>query len=200
MSGLSRTLSLAALAVFVAAACGGPPAAGTPTAGQPTATGGQPTAPGGQGATPTPQGATNPPGQPTPPPGGGGGAVFPDGVWTSGSAHIVVTGDYNQTNDLGLGGGLSGGGVTTFQYASVDQTVAFTVSVDADTVSIVISTPQYVGGGGTTTDAPCAANWTRKDANLAEATLQCTGAVVIGTSGAGGAQRINVQASFSATR
>jgi hypothetical protein len=198
MSGTSRVLmSRGPLLVvgLLVAACSGTPAVATPTPTLPPGVTPQPTQPGGATTQPTIA-----PGQPTPP-GGGGGGVFPDGSWQAGAAHVVITGDFNTTADLQLTQFLSNSsqGTTLLQYTSDTAQVFLTISLDATSVSAVVTTSEFVGGAGTTTDSPCGLTWSRQEANAIGATLACPAALVISTGGVG-AKTVNLQAQFTATR
>lgn len=191
----SRGLLLV-VALFLAA-CSGTPAVATPTPTLPPGGGTpQPTQPGG--GTPQP---TIGPGQPTPPGGGGGGGVFPEGAWQAGAAHVVITGDYNTTVDLQLipFASMSTVDITIFQYGSDTNQVFLSVSLDAASVNVVITTPEFVGGGGTTTDSACGVTFGRQETNAVAGAITCQSAVVISTGGIAD-KHISLQAQFTATR
>jgi hypothetical protein len=192
MSATFRMLgaTLLPLALVLAACAGSPPAATGP------------------GATNTTQpGATDQPtDQPTEPAGAtattpvGGGPTFPDGAWTAGTAHVVISGDYAATLDLPLQpGSMSAGGSTVLQYVQAEPFTSFTISVESGSVSVVVTTTTYVGGGGTTEDAPCSASWARAEPNSVEGAVTCQNAPVVAT-GSVTQQHINIQATFTATR
>jgi len=194
--GLMRSGGLLLVAAFTLGSCSGAPEAATSTPTSPPGGGTpQPTSPGG-----TTQPTQAPGTTATAPPGGGGG-TFPDGSWTAGAAHLVVTGDHNVTADLALipFASMSAEGTTVLQYGSDTVQVFLSISIEPAGVAIVITTEQFIGGSGTTTDTPCAANFARAEANAVEGSVSCASAVVISTGGAIN-QHINLQASFTATR
>src|SRR5215218_7624226 len=97
--------------------------------------------------------------------GGGGGAVLPEGSWTAGTAHLVVSGDYSGTYDIPLSAlSLTAGDTTLLNYINEQPPTSLTVSIAADTVSVVVTTGEFTGGAGVTQDSPCNATFSRSDA------------------------------------
>lgn len=147
---------------------------------------------------------TAPPGQtPAPEPtsgGGGGGLTLPEGAWSGGTARAVVTGDFGATFDASLlaATSLSTTESTLLQYVSA-ASQSFALAIYQDYVAVSITTAEFVGGGGSTADAPCDATFARSDANAVEGTVTCRDAPVVGMSGAAG-QTIDLEVSFTATR
>jgi hypothetical protein len=179
---------------LIGAACGGA-AAPTPTPGSSPGTS-QP--PGGQA---TPAGGGTPTTAPVvTPAGGAGGATLPDGSWTAGTVHAVISGPVSQTIDAPLlaANSVSGQAQTSLIYVAEDTATQVSIAIYPDDVAISVTTATFVGGGGSTADAPCDASITRADANAVEGRVICTNAPVIDMSGA--SQLVNIDATFSATR
>jgi hypothetical protein len=194
MSATFRTLgaTLLPFALVLVSCSGTPPAATGPGAtATPAGSTTQPTQPAGATATPVGGGGG----------GGGGGATFPDGPWAGGTAHIVISGDYNVTGDLPLAAyaSLSTPETTLFQYVQADPLFSLSVAVDPASVSVVVTAVEFVGGGGTTEDAQCVVSFARAEANSVEGTVTCQNAPVISTAGVAN-RHVNIQASFTATR
>ena len=165
-------------------ACGGSTPSGTP-AGTSTATQGAATdaapsdAPtdGGQ-ATPPPDPGTGTQGDPVP--------ALGDGNWTAGRATAEVTGDVTASlaGEILQGLATTSGGNTSLVY--IDQTNGTQIAVamiEGGTASVSLATTEWVGGGGTTTDAQCTADFTAGDANKVAGTIRCSRAPIIDTGG-----------------
>ena len=182
------------LCLALIAACGGA-AAPTPT-GVATS---QPTG----GATPTtapvvtPSGATPTTAPVVTPGGGSGGATLPDGSWTAGTVHAVISGPVSTTIDAPLlpANSVSGQAQTSLIYVDEDTATQISIAIYPDDVAISVTTATFVGGGGET---DCDASITRADANAVEGRIICTDAPVINMSGV--QSLVNIDATFSATR
>ena len=184
----AATCLVAALAIV--AACGGTPGATTPGSSPSTS---QP--PGGQA---TPTGGGTPTTAPVVPPGGGGGgATLPDGSWTAGTVHAVISGPVSQTLDAPLlpANSVSGQAQTSLIYVDEDTATQISIAILPDDVAISVQTATFVGGGG---EADCDASITRADASAVEGRIICTNAPVINASGV--QSLVNIDATFSATR
>jgi hypothetical protein len=180
----AATCLVAALAIV--AACGGTPGATTPGTSQP---------PGGQA---TPTGGGTPTTAPVVTPGGGsGGATLPDGNWTAGTVHAVISGPISATIDAPLvpANSVSGQGQTSLIYVAEEGATQISIAIYPDDVAISVVTGTFVGGGGET---DCDASITRADANAVEGRVICTNAPVINMSGV--QSLVNIDATFSATR
>jgi hypothetical protein len=134
------------------------------------------------------------------PGGGSGGATLPDGSWTAGTVHAVISGPVSQTIDAPLlpANSISGQGQTSLIYIDGDTATSVTIAIYPDDVAISVTTATFVGGGGSTENAPCDASITRADANAVEGRVICANAPVINMSGV--QSLVNIDATFSATR
>jgi hypothetical protein len=115
---LPRLLLTLIPATILIVACGG---SSTPGANAPltSAGGGNPSVSAGGGG-----GATG--GAPTNPPGGGGGAnagipTIADGTYTSGTAHVEISGGRNDTFDVDSASGVTAGGNTILAFTGADN-------------------------------------------------------------------------------
>ena len=131
--------------------------------------------------------------------GGGGGLTLSDGSWSSGSAHVVASGDLSATIDADLFPQTSytADGNTVLTYLDADSGSAVTIAIYPDEFAVSVTSGEVVGGAGTTTT--CEVTYNRGDDNAVDATFQCPNAAVI--SGAGVAlQATDLDGSFTANR
>lgn len=167
------------------------PASFAPTTQSPTTPAPAPTIEPGQTLLSIPSGALS-----------GGGAVLPEGNWSGGAIHLVVSGDFSGTYDAPLVGttSLTTPDITLLNYLATDPDIGVAVSINPTFTAVVVTTPQFVGGGGSTQDAGCTATFPRADASGLEGTLSCQNAPVLGMTGGGVEKHVNIEASFTATR
>jgi hypothetical protein len=198
MNRRSPVLLISFAMAFILAACQG----ATPTTrpgGAPTATAGTgqpaPTATAGSGSAQTPAPGGGGGG------GGGGGLTLPEGAWSGGNLHLVVSGDFSATIDAPLfpSTSVTIPDYTILYYIAEASQSSVTLGIYSDYVAISLTTPQFVGGAGSTQDSVCSASFARREANSVEGTITCTDAPVVSTAGAIG-QTVDMQGSFTATR
>jgi hypothetical protein len=193
-------------------ACGGSSASAAPSTG-----GGGGT---GSASSPTPNAST--PAQPTPAPtdaaqptdaaspvaggnGGTGNGAIPslsDGPWTAGKAHADVKGDVTDTVDAAITAGLAltTDQNTTLLYLAPDGTKQVAVALAGGTASTSVTTPQWVGGGGTTQGAECTVAFSKSEDKALAGTITCTHAPVLNVGSLGADQFADIVVTFDATR
>lgn len=178
-----RTFAAVALIAAIAAACGGTPGATTEARGAESIDG-----VGEQPAT-------------TANPADGGGSVevptIPDATYTSGDAHVDVSGQRQLTVDTQILSGVAftSAGSTLLLYSSGEgeNLVSFSVSVNPDSgPAITLSAPNLVTGGDPATG--CAFEFTKNDASGLGGTVRCAGIPTVGLDQA----TVDLNATFSA--
>jgi hypothetical protein len=198
---------------LVVTACGGSSASAAPASGSGSGTGsGSSPAPNASSpAVPTPAStdaaqSTEPTASPAA--GGNGGTgngaipTLSDGQWTAGKAHADVKGDVTDTVDGAIMAGLA---ITTDQnttliYLAPDGTKQVAVGLAGGTASTSVTTPQWVGGGGTTVGAQCSVAFSKTDDKALSGTITCSHAPVLNVGSIGAEQYADIVVTFDATR
>lgn len=177
---------------LILAACGSPSGSGEPGA----SAGGEPSAPA----------ESEEPGQSQSSGGGGGGGggggigrTLPDGEWTGGEASVSMTGDADASGDAPISPilSLTSGDSTTLTYASADGQFLIVAAIYSDSFAVSVTTPEAVGGGGTTTT--CSVDWHSTDDNNLSADFSCPNSPAFTVTGSS-AGTVDIEGSFTATR
>jgi hypothetical protein len=131
--------------------------------------------------------------------GGGIGRTLPAGTWTGGTGSVDVTGDASASGDAPIQSMLSltDGDSTTLTYASADGQFLLVLAIYSDSFAVSVTTPEAVGGGGTTTT--CSVDWHSTDDNNLSADFSCPDSPAFTVSG-GAAGTVDIDGSFTATR
>ena len=137
--------------------------------------------------------------------GGTGNGAIPalsDGQWTAGKAHADVTGDVSDNVDGTIMESLAitTDQNTTLMYFSADATKQIAVALAGGTASVSVTTPSWVGGGGTTAGAECNVSFTKTDDKALAGTVTCTKAPVLTVGSLTADQFADMNVTFDATR
>jgi hypothetical protein len=110
-----------------------------------------------------------------------------------------VTGDASASGDAPIQSMLSltDGDSTTLTYASADGQFLLVLAIYSDSFAVSVTTPEAVGGGGTTTT--CSVDWHSTDDNNLSADFSCPDSPAFTVSG-GAAGTVDIDGSFTATR
>ena len=152
-------------------ACGGSSASAAPSNGSGSASSTAPNASTPSAPSAGPTDAAQPTDAASPAAGGNGGTgngaipSLSDGQWTAGKAHADVTGDVSDNVDGTIMESLAitTDQNTTLMYFSADATKQIAVALAGGTASVSVTTPSWVGGGGTTAGAQCNVSFTKSD-------------------------------------
>lgn len=146
-------------------------------------------------------GAANPPAE-APEAGNAGGIAAPaigDASYTSGTAHVEVTGQRSLSTDATLvpGASLTAGGSTLLLYGAGEgqEAVVISISNGQDSgLSMTITAPSLITGGDGSSG--CAFDLSRNDDSGLTGTFDCRGLATVGLDAA----TVDVKGSFAAER
>ncbi len=89
---------------------------------------------------------------------------------------------------------------TTLIYFSSDATKQVAVALAGGTAAVSVTTPQWVGGGGSTAGAECAIAFTKTDDKSVAGTITCSHAPVLKIGSLAADQFADIVVSFDASR
>ena len=189
-------------------ACGGSSASAAPSNGSGSASSTAPNASTPSAPSAGPTDAAQPTDAASPAAGGNGGTgngaipSLSDGQWTAGKAHADVTGDVSDNVDGTIMESLAitTDQNTTLMYFSADATKQIAVALAGGTASVSVTTPSWVGGGGTTAGAECNVSFTKTDDKALAGTVTCTKAPVLSVGSLTADQFADMKVTFDATR
>ena len=189
-------------------ACGGSSASAAPSNGSESASSTAPNASTPADPSAGPTDAAQPSDAASPAAGGDGGTgngaipSLSDGQWTAGKAHADVTGDVSDNVDGTIMESLAitTDQNTTLMYFSADATKQIAVALAGGTASVSVTTPSWVGGGGTTAGAECNVSFTKTDDKALAGTVTCTKAPVLSVGSLTADQFADMNVTFDATR
>ena len=130
---------------------------------------------------------------------GGIGVVLSDGNWTGGNAHVNASGDLTASFDAPLFqfSSLTTAGENLLTYVNADTTHSVIIAVYPDQFAISVTTPDGVGGGGTTTN--CDVSYSSNDDHQISGQFTCADSPVISATGST-IGTATLEGDFTATR